>query len=319
MLRRVSRAPLTHFLVVGALLFTVERTWGPLAREVGTKGQAPIVVSLAQRALLCEEFERTTRAPCTADAAAALVAQKVDDELLYREALARGLAVGDRSIQWQLAEKMRFLSGQDDTGGDTAALAREAATLGLDRDDAVVRRMLIEKLRLVVKQAVSGEVASEDVLRAYFCQHGDDYRAAPRVTLWHVFLGASPLTAQVARWRRAGTQPAEAARAAASFPIDAHIVGTTGKHLGALLGAQVARAAESAPLERWVGPVASVYGWHALWVAERVPGELPAFAAVRPRVERAWRAEEQGRRVSTLVGELRRGARIVVEPEEPHA
>jgi hypothetical protein len=176
-------APIVHFTCLGAVLFAIAGT-----RDVSSappSGRAPLIITADRIRMLRDELSRTTgTAPTRADDRA-LVARAIDDELLYREALARGLDREDRTIDWQLAEKMRFLEGP----GEGRALAAHARVLGLDRGDPVIRRMLIENVRLLEKAAASVAPVGDADLQAYVEQHAREYHVSDRVSFWHVFLG----------------------------------------------------------------------------------------------------------------------------------
>src|SRR5207245_10447592 len=115
----------------------------------------------------------------------ALVEKAIEEELLVREALARGLDRNDRSVRNWLVEQMRVLS--DDTTDDSDRLYARARVLGLDRTDLVVRRILVQKMRLLA--ARTGERPPSDAdLEALYADHRNEYRPPARVTFWHVFL-----------------------------------------------------------------------------------------------------------------------------------
>jgi len=96
-----------HFLVAGAILFAVTPS---------APGPSPpaVVITAAQVAALEDDFTRRTGAAPTPGDQAALVRQAVDEEVLYREALARGLDRDDRSVRHRVVEKMRFLTARPD-------------------------------------------------------------------------------------------------------------------------------------------------------------------------------------------------------------
>ena len=76
---RWLRAPLLHFLVGGAVLFWL---WHGDAA-------APIVVTAADVARLRTDYTRETGLEPTPDDEAALIDKTIEEELLYREAVAR--------------------------------------------------------------------------------------------------------------------------------------------------------------------------------------------------------------------------------------
>jgi hypothetical protein len=61
-----------------------------------------------------------------------------------------------------------------------------------------------------------------------------------------------------------------------------------------------------APERSWVGPIASPYGMHVVWVEAREPGAVPPFETVRGRVRERWLESARAARVADLLRELRR-------------
>src|SRR5438093_6250053 len=108
---------------------------------------------------------------------------------------------------------MRVLS--DDTMDDAERLYVRARKLGLDRTDLVVRRILVQKMRLLA--ARTGERPPSDAdLEAFYAEHRDEYRAPDRVTFWHIFVrGGADAEGLLARVR--GHAPEEAVRQGDSF------------------------------------------------------------------------------------------------------
>src|SRR5204863_121676 len=68
------------------------------------------------------------------------------EEVLYREALARGFDRRDAAVRERLVRLGGFVS--EEAGGSRDVLEREARRLGLERSDLVVRRHLVEMMRL---------------------------------------------------------------------------------------------------------------------------------------------------------------------------
>ena len=133
---RVLRAPLLHFLVIGGLLLGL-RTW----REPAAAPRARIVIGAADRARLRETWTEEHGAPPSGAAEEALVRDAIDEEVLYREALARGFDRRDAAVRERLVRLGGFV-------GEEAGGSREARRLGLERSDLVVRRHLVEMMQL---------------------------------------------------------------------------------------------------------------------------------------------------------------------------
>jgi len=298
---RWLRAPLVHFVAGGAALFWLVHGWSPAAD--------PVVVTAQDVSRLRLDYTRETGLEPTAADEAALVQRAVDEELLFREALARGLDRHDRSVRNWLVEQMRVLS--DDPTADADHLYDRAQLLGLDRTDLVVRRILVQKMRLLAARI--DEQRPRDVdLEAFYVQHQDEYRPPDRVSFWHVFLGSSAqggsavadAEAQLIRIRRQALRPGEAVRQGDSFVVSPHVIAQSPAQVEKVFGAELATTVETAETRTWIGPVPSPYGLHLIWIEARTPGTPPPFDRVRERVLERWQDEQRTRRVAALVHDL---------------
>jgi hypothetical protein len=105
-LQKVLREPLLHFVMLGAGLFVLLGVIGERAEE--RKDQ--IVISAAKVENLADLFERTWRRPPIPAELDGLIEDHIQEEILYREALALGLDRDDTVIRRQLRLKMQFIS-----------------------------------------------------------------------------------------------------------------------------------------------------------------------------------------------------------------
>lgn len=294
------RHPALHFLVLGGLLFAAERALHrPPARVVV---RAPIVVDAAR---IREEFSERSGLVPTASDEAVLVERAIEEELLYREALARGLDRNDRSIRHRLSEKMRFLSPEADRTPEE--YYRGALALGLDRDDVIVRRMLVEKMRLLIAAAGAAGEPDDVALAAQVAAHPERYGQPTRVRLFQVFAGSSAADADrlLAELRDSRATPRDAVARGLPFPLGSRIGPSSERQLARLFGVDFAREALALPIGAWGGPVASTYGFHVVWVEGREDAEAPTLASVRGRAREDLRAGQRPERLREALETLR--------------
>jgi hypothetical protein len=103
--KALSREPLVHFLLIGAMLFTAFE----LRREEGSASQNRILVDTGQVEQLAARFKRTRlRAPTDIELAA-LIEGHVREEVYYRQALAMGLDQNDPVMRQRMRQKLEFL------------------------------------------------------------------------------------------------------------------------------------------------------------------------------------------------------------------
>src|SRR5512136_978482 len=118
-MKRLLSEPLVHFLLLGAVLFAVYHYVQP------DRGAAPsskqIQMTLDELAQLAVLFQSQWRRDPTPEEFSRLVESKVQQEVLYREALAMGLDKNDEIVKRRMAQKMQFLA-------EDVAAAREPTT-----------------------------------------------------------------------------------------------------------------------------------------------------------------------------------------------
>ena len=310
-MRRVLAAPLLHFVVIGVLLFAARGWWnGRTARE-------RIVVSAADLARLREAWTREHGVRPDEATERSLVSAAIDEEVLFREALAHGIDREDGAVRERLVRLGGFVG--EDTDGE-AALEADARRLGLDRSDLVIRRHLVQLMRLATERVSAAGLPSEDELADYLARHAERFATPARVTLAHVYLSRrrgpeleSQATALLARLRTNAPSPALAASLGDPFIRGAEIRGASAADLEQSFGAGFADALRDAPEEEWVGPVPSSYGLHLVWIRERIPGGVPPLAAVRSQVALRLLRERGVERARERMQALRARYDVVVE------
>lgn len=283
---RLARSPVLHFLVLGGILYLVQARWAP--REAAPKEAAP------------------------REAAPRPIEGLADEEILYREARARGL---DRSmpVRQRLIQNMRFL--QIDPAGKSGAedLYRQAVEIGFDRTDPVVRRYLVEQMRLLAQAGDRPDTFTDAELQDYLERNAERFSVPAFVRLSHVFLDADRRGEAIekdarrllARLRAGRISPEAAPELGDPFFPGHHPALAEQSDLEKIYGADFAAEAMALPAKVWSGPLRSAYGLHLVWVHEIVPGELPRLADVRSRLTLELAHERQEARLAAFLSAMR--------------
>lgn len=269
-MHRLLRAPILHFLLLGALFWLLR----PSPRPV-------IEISGAELARLERDFAaQTGRAPEPGELAAS-VERAVDERILEAEAWRLGLDRDDSAVATRLARIGGFVAGGPATGEPAQAVAR-ARALGLDRADPVVRRYLTERMRQLLARGADPRPPTEAELEAHLRVHAERFRIPERIALRHVSHGRLGDPSQ--RPRRVVASRAE---------------------LDRRFGPGFADALDRSRVGAWQGPIAGAHGRHWVWIESVRPERLPALAEVRTRVAQHWREARREQRVARRLGELR--------------
>src|SRR5205085_10175365 len=91
--------------------------------------QRRLVVDAARIRSLQRDFALANHSQPTEGQTKTLVENLIEDEILFREAIALGFEKADRSIGWRLVQKMRYLG--EDSGDDVNTIYRRALAMGL--------------------------------------------------------------------------------------------------------------------------------------------------------------------------------------------
>jgi len=167
---------------------------------------------------------------------------------------------------------------------------REAAALGLDEGDAVIRRRLQLKMEFLTEAGAQAVDPDDTLLEAHLTAHPDRFAFAPRVAFQQILLGETEGRATVTELRaslNSGRDPVEVARPSllpASLPSSPQQV------VDGTFGAGFFDEVAELPLGQWAGPVATPFGRHLVLVTELQEGGLPPLNAIRERVLQDWRA-----------------------------
>lgn len=315
---RVLRAPLLHFLLLGGVLLAARSWWD--ARVGADAGSRPrIVLTAGDVDRLRAEWTEAHGTPPGPAAEGTIVQDAVDEEILYREALAAGIERRDDAVRERLVRLGGFLG--EDGARDRDALEREARRLGLERSDVVIRRHLVDMMRLAAARPAPADMPTEADLQAYLEGHAADFATPPQLRLTHVYLSEDAhgvalerdAAALLHELRRMDAGPDAAALWGDPFIRGAQVGPASHADLERIFGSDFARAVEDAPVGTWVGPVRSSYGLHLIEVHERVAARMPPLAAVRNQVLLRVLEERGARRAKERMRLLRARYEVQVE------
>ncbi len=264
-LRRLAREPLVHFLILGAVLFAAIGIMRELRRPT-------IRLDAQELNQLASYWELQMQRPPTKAELAGLIQDRIDEELM----------------------------------------AREALRLGLDKDDMIVRRRLAQKMAFASEDLAAAKEPSEAELRSFYAATRAQYAQPARLALRQVFFSRDRIgesadhAAALARAELAG------GRAAAGDPslLPSSYADVSLDELSRDFGKEFAAAASGAAIGEWTGPIASPYGLHLLMVESRREQEVPAFHVVRAEVREAWLAEARRKANRAYLDRLRARYRV---------
>jgi hypothetical protein len=274
-LTQFCREPLVHFLAIGAGFFLL---WHFIGDRVTAQPQR-IIITPGHVERLAQQWTKTHLRPPTAEELVGLVEQEIDEEVLYREAVAMGLDRDDLVIRRRLAVKMDFLT--DDMAAMAAPTDEQLQTFLSQHPDKFAVESLTTFAQVYMNQSQRGEGTPAEARRV-LDQLND--KAGPD---WQTLSDPLPLPNEY--------------EAAAEADVARHFGRDFPKKLSGL------------PVGRWSGPVQSRYGLHLVLVRQRIAGRVPPLNGVRDAVLTEWRAVQRQELNANLRRQRREKYAVTVE------
>ncbi len=311
------RSPLLHFLLIGALLF-VAQGWTSSRETVDDPDAFRVAIEADRLDELKTTFTRQMRRRPEPAEVDRMIEAEVEEEILYREAIARGLLERDGGVQTRLIQKMLFLEGSSQIEEAPALLAR-AIELRLHEDDIVVRRILVQKMKLLGSTLEASQIPSAADVAAAYQEEREELRAPDRLSLVHVFLSSdrrgNEMYADAATLRETltanETSLDDAPGLADPFPLGHHLQRRSQHDLERTFGARFGEQAFELDLERWSEPIASAYGLHLIYVGTREPGQVPPLDSVSNRLRLQIEDRRRNENLDALLSDLRARYEVV--------
>jgi hypothetical protein len=254
-----------------------------LYRWVGGEEAAPdkIVVSATTIERLADNWRRTWQRPPTRPELDALIEGYVREEVLYREAV----------------------------------------VAGLDRDDTIIRRRLMQKMEFVSEDIAAQDDPDDAELSRYLEKHPDTFRTPAHVSFTHVYLSPEQRgdnvrrdAARILEQLRKTRVDTNADTLGDPLALASEYRDIAADELDRLFGDGFSAGLAALPKGEWAGPVESGYGLHVVRVSDYRPGLLPDLTAIRAQVLREWSLEQRQKQSDEFYRQLRAQYSVTIEP-----
>lgn len=201
-------------------------------------------------------------------------------------------------------------------------LSREAASLGLDEGDTVVRRRLAQKMDFLFQDLSNITGPTDGELRAYLEKNRDSYEIPAQMSFTHVYFstdrrGEEEATEAVLELvNRLNTDKSalpDTAVLGDSFLLPSRFANQTRADIQKTFGTRFADTIWDQALQTWQGPVLSGYGLHAVFVDERSDARLPDFNEFGEKLKADWMADRQRDVARAAYDKVRSRYRVLLE------
>jgi peptidyl-prolyl cis-trans isomerase C len=179
-------------------------------------------------------------------------------------------------------------------------LFREAETLGLNKEDEIIKRRLQQKMAFILKDNIVVPDPSESVVEEYYKKNSTKFSDAPKVSFTHIYFTVDNGSAEQAKQRantilrtleKDGLRRAPELGDRFMLLYDYNDINKT--DATGLFGASpFTDSLFTVKENQWTGPFLSGYGWHLLYVNKRLQKTTPPLNEIKDRVMESYKNDK---------------------------
>ncbi len=278
MARDVFKRPVAHVVLLGVIVAAAVL----IARGPPTGDEARRVMLTGSDVLqLKASFMRTWQREPTAEELQGALEQHIRQEVLYREALARGY----------------------------------------DRDDLVVRRAMQQKMEFLASSQAMAQPPTEEEIAAFFSLRQERYRLPAVVDFAQVYVSPDRRGADAERYatelleqlRIEDPDPNAVSSWGDPIMLDTYSAARTERDVSAAFGDNFASRVVALDVGRWEGPIVSGYGLHLVKVVRREDSRIPVWSEVSHRVLNDMEFEARNSAKDQLYQEIAQNYQVMLD------
>jgi|HubBroStandDraft_3_1064219.scaffolds.fasta_scaffold33534_2 peptidyl-prolyl cis-trans isomerase C len=245
---RILKEPLIHFLLLGGLIFFM----ASFVYNKNRKDERTIVINNEKIGNIIRLYTVTAGAPPNKTQLDAMIEDYIREEIFYRESL-----------------KMR-----------------------LDKDDEIIRRRLSQKMEFLQSDLSVVAPPTQKQLEDFYHSHPENFMDSGAVSFTHIYFSADKKGAEEAQGRAQAVKAklmssgkTRAPELGDPFSLQFDYTGQNKLDIVQLFGQKpIEDSLFKSPLDKWIGPVESGYGWHLIRIYERKQTRIPPFESVKDKV-----------------------------------
>jgi peptidyl-prolyl cis-trans isomerase C len=274
-MKKLLREPLLHFLLIGILLFLFWSIWGR-ASDVGSDR---IIVDTSQVNRIKDAWSAQWKRSPTPSELENLIQEYIQEEILYREAVA----------------------------------------MGLDNEDTIVRRRLAQKMRFLIQDVADRQQPDEKALRDFFSDNQVLFRQPARVSFTHIFFsqdrraGKALIDARSTLEKLRTSKKQRAPALGDPFMLNYDYAQVTQQEAAKLFGQYFAEQLFDLQPGKWQGPIRSGYGIHLVRLVDVIPARTPDFTEVVKQVSEQYAAYQRQKMNDAAMKQLRNRYEIIID------
>ncbi len=198
---------------------------------------------------------------------------------------------------------------------------RAALALGLDKNDTILRRRLMQKMEFLSNDLAELNTPDESELNQYFIDHKDNYELPARVSFTHIYFSLDKRGAKAVEDAKSVLSELKTRSGAVlrvpergdSFMLQYDFDQETPFEVERLFGKGFAEELFTLGINTWLGPIESGYGLHLVRISEKIDARMPELASVIDKVRTDLMFERRQKMNKEIYERFKERYEIVIE------
>ena len=170
---------------------------------------------------------------------------------------------------------------------------REALAMGMDKDDTVIRRRLRQKMSFLLEDSMSNVEPTDQALNAFLEANLDKFRWPSQYSFKQIYLdpnqdGREARIREIQQRLDGGLEPG-----GDPIGLPDRMENVTTDEIDHKFGGRFSQHFNEVPLNQWVGPMASGFGLHWVYIDQHQPARPAELSEVRDRVLEEYRYDSR--------------------------
>ena len=225
------------------------------------------------------------------------------------------------SKKWNRPPTETELKGLVDSYVREEVYYREALALGLDEDDTIIRRRMMQKMEFLTNDLAELNAPDGSALNEYFIDHKDRYELPPRLSFTHIYFSSDKRGAKAVEDAKnllsgLNASPRNLSRGSErgdSFMLQYDFTDETPFEVSRLFGNNFSDELFKAETNGWQGPIESGYGLHLVRISEKSGARMPELASVIDKVRTDLIFEQRQKTNKEIYERFKERYEIVIE------
>ena len=226
--------------------------------------------------------------------------------------------------RWQRPPTEPEMQGMINQRVEEAILFREAVKIGLDKNDDIIRQRMSQKLEFLSNDLVKPDSASVKEIKEYFDLNIENYITPESITITQLFVdpkihGAKlgeEIKTRLTKLNGLDAVSYEISSYGDQFSLQTYFPDKKQIELAKLFGSEFASEIFELETDEWLGPIKSQYGVHLVYISHKNPAVIPELKSIKKLVVEDLQREKQNKINKLYIDGILSRYKVIIEDKD---